>query len=372
MSSKYNPKNIDYNKDGEVDGWDDQFAVKDYNKDGKVNDKEEERFRKERDETKTEYKYNDKGELVESKIKGSGKEMPPEPAMDFSVYTEKFLKKHPAVAELIQTAIKYNWTEEQFIRNVEETAWGQSTTDAEAAFDLQITGSNAEALTDPQTGLIPLKRAAIKKQAEAAGVSLTDKQLDTFARNAVRSALDEDAVNAWIAGKFVIPEEGGGKPTKPPKPITGTAAQIAQQLRDMADSYGLPVTNEYLQDKVRQGLEAEDWQSWVEGQRATMQQQAKLAYPTVADQFDSYTLDELMTPYLAAATQMFGTPKAQMKLNDPMWNAALKGPDGRPMSMDDWIKTLRTDSKYGYTKTVAAKQEASDLASGIIRAFGMA
>lgn len=371
MSKKYNPKGIDYNKDGEVDGWDDQFAVKDYDGDGKVSNKEEIRFRKERDKTKTKYVYEG-DKLVETEVTGSGKELP-EPSLDFSEYTKEFLSKHPAIKDLINKAIKYGWNEEQFIRAVEGTPWGQATTDAEAAFDLQITGSKAEELTDPETGKIALAQKAIAKMVSAAGVTASEEEIAKFARNSVRSNLGEDAIRAWIAGKFTMAQEpaqpaAGGQPTAP---IAGTSAVITQTLRDMATSYGLPVTAEFLQSKVQEGLNQDDWRSWVEGQRTIFQQQAKLSYPTVADQLDSYTLDELMTPYMNAATQMLGVPKAQMKLDDPMWNAALKGQNG-PMSLDEWIKTVRTDKKYGWTKTVAAKQEASSLASGIISAFGMA
>ena len=144
--SKYNPKEIDYNKDKVVDSGDDMLAVQDYNKDGRVTDGERERFRKERDETKTEYKYNAKGELVESKVTGSGKDIP-EPGIDFSEYSKKFLAKHPAVKKAINLAIKYGWTQDQFNRYVEaQTDWGKKTTDAQAAFDLQISGSKSEDL----------------------------------------------------------------------------------------------------------------------------------------------------------------------------------------------------------------------------------
>jgi hypothetical protein len=375
--SKYNPKKIDYNKDGAVDGYDDQFAVKDYNKDGKVNDKEETRYRKERDTTNTKYVYEG-DKLVLTEVTGSGKEEPPEPSLDFAQYTDRFLRKHPEIRDLIDKAIKFNWNEEQFIRNVENTDWGKSTTDAEAAFDLQIMGSKAEELTDKDTGKIPLMARDIQKMLESAGVTATPEEIKTFARTAIRSALDQDAIQAWIAGKYVVPtqeptttppaegETGGG--TAPQK---GTAALISEQLSALADSYGLPVTSDFLQEKVREGLGQDNWQEWVQGQRDIFRQQAKLSYPTVSDQLEKYTLNELMTPYLNAATQMLGVPRSEMKLDDPMWNSALRGAAGGPMGMDEWIKTVRTDSKYGWTKTAAAKQEASDLATGIIRAFGM-
>ncbi len=372
-TSKYNPEGRDYNEDGEVDFYDDQFAVKDYDGDGKITAKEESRFIKERDETNTEYVYEG-DKLVKTKVTGSGKDVPELPDVDFSNYANAFLKKHPEIKALIDKAIKFGWTEDVFKREVEETEWGQSTTAAEAEFDLQIKGIDSEKYTDKETGLIPTKRREIESLLGAAGVTATPEEIAKFARNAVRSNHDADTIRAWIATKYVTPTAEAAAPAEgatPAEPPGGLAAIISQRLSDMADSYGLPMTAEYLESKVRDGLNQQDYETWVEGQRAVFQQQAKVAYPTVADKLDAYTLDEILTPYMNKATQLLGTPRSEMKLDDPMWNAALRG-DGAPMDMDSWIKTLRTDKKYGYTKTVAARQEASSLASGIIRAFGMA
>lgn len=369
--SKYNPKNHDYDKDGDVTYLDDKWGVKDYDQDGKVTDKEEVRFNKERDETNTEYVYEG-DKLVKTKVTGSGIELPEDPQANFSQYSDKFLKKNPEIQRLINKAIKFGWTDEQFVTEVQQTAWGQANTAAEEAFDLQITGADSLKYTDETTGLIPVKTRNIQSLLEAAGVTASAEEVAKFARNAVRSNYDDDTIRAWIASKYATPTQPETPPADgaPAAAATGLAGVITQGLRDMANSYGLPITPEYLEEKVRAGLDQADYRTWLEGQRAIFQQQAKLSYPTVADKFDSYTLTELMDPYLNSATQLLGVPRSEMKLTDPMWNAALKG-DGGPMDLDQWVKTLRTDKKYGYTKTVAARQEASSLASGIIRAFGM-
>jgi hypothetical protein len=369
--SKYNPKKHDYDQDGEVTYLDDKWGVKDYNQDGKVTDKEETRFNKERDETNTEYVYEG-DKLVKTKVTGSGIDLPEDPEADISQYSDKFLKKHPEIKKLIDKAIEFGWTNDQFIKQVEQTAWGQANTAAEESFDLQITGADSEKYTDETTGLIPVKTRNIQSLLEAAGVTASAEEVAKFARNAVRSNYDDDTIRAWIASKYATPTQPETPPADgaPAAAATGLAGVITQGLRDMANSYGLPITPEYLEEKVRTGLDQADYRTWLEGQRAIFQQQAKLSYPTVADKFDSYTLTELMDPYLNSATQLLGVPRSEMKLTDPMWNSALKG-DGGPMDLDQWVKTLRTDKKYGYTKTVAARQEASSLASGIIRAFGM-
>lgn len=370
-TSKYNPKSRDYNKDGVVDSGDDMLAVQDYDKDGRVSDGERERFRKERDETKTEYKYNAKGELVESKVTGSGKDIP-EPGLDFSEYTQKFLANKPDVRRAIKLAVEYGWTQEQFNRYIEtKTAWGKNTTDAQAAFDLQVKGSKAEDVNRQ----VADKEAAILRQAAAAGVQISPEEVKKYARNAVRSALTDEDIRFWIAGKFTM----GGEPTPTgptgpaaPTELTGTAASIGDYLRSMARQYGLPTTDAFLQDKIREGLQQGGaWRDWAEGQRNIFRNQAKTLYPTAGDQLDEYTLDEVLTPYLNAATNLLGIPRQQMNLDDPMWNAALKG-EGGPMSLDQWMVKLKTDPKYGWDRTVAARQQAASLGDELLSAFGMA
>lgn len=369
-TSKYNPKSRDYNRDGTVDSGDDMLAVQDYDKDGRVSDGERERFRKERDETKTEYKYNAKGELVESKVTGSGKDIP-EPGLDFSEYTQKFLANKPDVRRAISLAVEYGWTQEQFNRYIEtKTAWGKNTTDAQAAFDLQAKGSKAEDINTQ----VKAKEDAILRQAAAAGVQIPPEEVKKYARNAVRSALSEDDIRFWIAGKFTM--GGAPAPTGPTGAAggvtTGTAATIGDYMRSMARQYGLPVTDAFLQEKIREGLQqGSGWREWAEGQRGIFRNQAKTLYPTAGNQLDEYTLDEVLTPYLNAATNLLGIPRNQMNLDDPMWNAALKG-EGGPMSLDQWMTKLRTDPKYGWDKTTAARQQYAQLGDELLSAFGMA
>lgn len=370
-TSKYNPKGRDYNKDGTVDSGDDMLAVQDYDGDGRVSDNERERFRKERDETKTEYKYNAKGELVESKVTGSGKDIP-EPGLDFSEYTQKFLANKPDVRRAIKLAVEYGWTQEQFNRYIEtKTAWGKNTTDAQAAFDLQAKGSKAEDINRQ----VADKEAAILRQAAAAGVQIPPEEVKKYARNAVRSALSDDDIRFWIAGKFTM--GGAATPTGPTGAAggvtTGTSASIGDYLRSMARQYGLPITDAFLQDKIREGLQqGSGWREWAEGQRNIFRNQAKTLYPTAGNQLDEYTLDEVLTPYLNAATNLLGIPRNQMNLDDPMWNAALKGDNGGPMSLDQWMTKLRTDPKYGWDKTTAARQQYAELGDELLSAFGMA
>lgn len=380
-ASKWNPDRIDYNRDNKVDANDDIYAVKDYDGDGRVSQKEEKRFIRERDETKTEYKYNAKGELVESKVTSSGKDVP-EPSLSFTQFTEAFLKNKPEVRRAIEKAIKFNWSQEVFNNYIEtETSWGRNTTDTQAAFDLQIKGSKREELTDPTTGKIPLERKRIAELASAMGVTISDADLDKYARTVIRSGLQDDAIRTWIAGKFSMSVPGGATgPTAPtgpaagtPQVLQGTASEISDALKRLARAYGVTITPDTLQTKIQEGLrQGTNWVSWIEGQRNVFRESAKTMYATVSDKLDQYTLEELVDPYLEDAANLLGIPRANMDLSNPIWTKALAGSNGQPMTREEWLRTLRMDKQYGWNNTQRAKTEMVELGDELLAAFGMA
>lgn len=140
----------------------------------------------------------------------------------------------------------------------------------------------------------------------------------------------------------------------------------------MARSYGVTVTDADLQNKVREALSfGGQWQSWLEGQRNTFRQQAKTLYPTVSNLLDQSDLATVMNPYLNDASELLGVSVSNMQVSDPLWQTALNGPNG-PMSRDEWIRVIRTDSRFGYDRTVRARQELASLADELLSAFGMA
>ena len=127
-----------------------------------------------------------------------------------------------------------------------------------------------------------------------------------------------------------------------------------------------------LQSKVQEGLrQGANYGTWLEGQKNVYKRQAKNLYPTLSDQLDEFTYTDVIEPYMADAANLLGLNRQQMNTLDPMWATALNGPNG-PMSRDEWIRTIRTDSKFGYDRTVNARQEAAQLGDQLLAAFGMA
>lgn len=365
--SKANPGKIDYNKDNQVDSADDAWAVKDKNKDGTVTPKEERQYKQKQGETVTEYEYDSKGNIISQKTKSSAEPVP-EPTLTAAGlgFTQPFLDAHPDVKAAVDLAVKYRWTEEQFVRYVEqETEFGKTRSDSEAKFDIEFAGAKQEDIQKQINDRVAL----LKQQAVAAGVDLTDAEAAEFAKRAIRSGLTDQDTLAFLSSKFTLPGMEGTDKAKTP---AGEAASMVDQIKQMARSYGITVTDQFIQEKVREGMkQGSGWESWLEGQRGIFRQQAKLLYPTVADKFDQYTLGDILQPYLNDASEITGISLSQMNYDDPMWTAALNGPNG-PMNRDEWLRVLKTDKKYGYDGTIRARQEYTALADDLLAAFGMA
>lgn len=366
--SRANPGKIDYNKDKVVDSSDDTWAVKDKNKDGIVTPREERQYTQQQGGTRQTVTTGPGGRQTIETV--STAEPVPEPTLTAGEmgYSTAFLTAHPDVKEALDLAIKYRWTEEQFTRYVEEnTEFGRSRSDAEAKFDIEFAGTKQEDLQKQ----IDDRKAVLMQQATAAGITLTDAEAADFAKRAVRSGLTDQDTLAFLSSKFTLPgmeAAGAPKVTTP----AGQAAQMVDEIRNMARSYGITVTDQFVQGKVREGMQqGSGWQTWLEGQRNVFREQAKLLYPKVADKFDQFTLGDMLTPYLNDASELLGINISQMNYDDPMWTAALNGTEG-PLSRDEWLRVLRTDKKYGYDSTIRARQEYTELADDLLAAFGMA
>lgn len=368
MASKANPKGLDYNKDKVVDSADDALAQQDANKDGRVTPKEKTQFQQKQGETVQEITVDPK--TGKQTVVTKGATPPPEPALAASDYgfNEEFLKTHKDVDEAIQLAIQYEWSQDILNRYIEsQTEFGRATTDAQAQFDIGFAGEKKEDLQRQ----IDDRVASLKQQAMAAGVQLTDTEAADFAKRAVRSQLTDQDTLAFLSQKFTLPgQEAAGTP----KAMTpaGQSAMIVDEIRAMARSYGITVTDQFVQEKVREAMtQGSGWQTWLEGQRNVFRAQAKTLYPTVADKFDEFTLGDILQPYLNDASELTGINISQMNYDDPIWTRPLNGAAG-PMTRDEWIRTVKTDKKYGYDGTVRARNEYTELADDLLAAFGMA
>lgn len=276
-------------------------------------------------------------------------------------FNDAYLNAHPDIKELVAKAIAGQWDNTKFLQEFEKTPTGQATTDAEAAFDVAIVGPQAEDLQKQ----INDQAEEFRVKAQQLGIELSDADAMDYAKATVRSKLNaQDAFNFFSSKvQTQVPQEQR----------TGEVASIVDSLQTLATSYGITLTPDFVQQKTQEAVrQGGNWQSYIQSQENIFREQSKLLYPTVADRLDQYTLQDMLDPYLNTASDYLGINTKNMNLSDPMWTAALNGQNGQPMSRDEWVTKLRTDPKYGYDKTIKARNEYMGLADQLLSAFGMA
>lgn len=366
--AKVNPNNYDYDKDG-LPGTRSDIALgkQDLNRDGDISQEEQRKARAPKPQTARSVTTFRDGQPVETvtttpMAEQATKQGPS--ALTYGVSQEAI--EAYGLADFIRQMIEEDVTDkEEFFRRLEEHPFGQGRIAAQEAFDIAILGPEKEDLEER----IRVKEDSLRRQVLISGVNISDQEIKDFARESVRSNLTDSDTLGFISQKFALPQTADGQPQMSPQ---GQASMIMDEIKKLARSYGVTVTDVDLQTKVREGLSmGGQWQSWLEGQRNTFRQQAKTLYPTVSNLLDQSDLATVLSPYLSDASELLGVSTANMQVSDPMWQAALNGPNG-PLSRDEWIRVIRTDPKYGYDGTVRARQEYATLADELLSAFGMA
>ena len=369
--SKVNPDKIDYNKDGVPDAFDDTLAVQDLNKDGKVTDKEKSSYQQKQNSSTTKTVYDKDGNVAKQKTTSGAKPIEPTLTAEGYGFNQKFLDANPDVKKAIRLAIDNDWEQEVLNRYIESsTDFGKRTTDTQAAYDIGIGGEKTEDLQNQ----VDSRYSELKRQAEFSGVNINDEELRKFSTESIRSGLNTNDTFAWLSEQY---KQSTSKESSPDGAsltlsTSGTASDIQNQLKTLANSYGIRVTDDLLREKTGEALgQGERWREWVSGQEDFFKQQAKIMYPKAAPMLDNMNLKQISEPYFADAADVLGISAAQMDLLDPKWTGFLNGQNG-VLSRDEWERVLKTDVKYGWDKTTKARQEYSSLADDLLSAFGMA
>jgi hypothetical protein len=362
---------IDYNKDGIPDEFDDVLAAQDLNKDGKVTDKEKTRYQQKQNSSTIKTTYNKDGSIASQKTISGATPVEPSLTAEGFGFNEQFLTANTDVKAAIKLAIENKWPQEVLNRYIESnTDFGKRTTDAQAAYDIGIGGEKTEDLQQQ----VDSRYSELKKQAQFSGVTIDDQELKRFSTESIRSGLNANDTFAWISEQYK--QSTSKQSSTDPASLTlssfGTASDIQNQLKTLANNYGIRVTDDLLREKTGEALgQGERWREWVSGQEDFFKQQAKIMYPKAAGMFDTMNLRQISEPYFADAANVLGISTGEMDLLDPKWTGFLNGENG-VLSRDEWERVLKTDVKYGWDRTNNAREEATSLADDLLAVFGMA
>ncbi len=278
-------------------------------------------------------------------------------------YAQAFYNSVKEIKDLVLKAAREEWSAERFEMEMRDTAWWKARTQAQREYDI-LSKSDPKNLA----GMVEERRQAITRLAEQMGVQLTSAEAANLATLAQRNGYQDNDIQIAVANYYG--QKGGFDETA--YEARGDAASVQQQIAAEARAYGVPTSQLGSAQWTMRMLAG---QSDMNAYRAHLAQQAKQLYPTLASAIDSgMTVKDFVDPYLNVAQQTLGVTSQSMDLLDPKWQRALAFNDGkttRPMTMDEWQRTLRTDPTYGYQYTQAAKAEAAKLSTALLRRFGV-
>lgn len=272
-------------------------------------------------------------------------------------YVAAYLNAFPEIKAKVDLAVAGDWTPEKLQAELKTTNWWAQTEKARREWDMLSIEQPAEAAQR-----VADMEQSLRKQAQQMGVTLP-ADITGSARHLVAYQWSADQQRQWIADQMA--------PIASDKASTGLAGASVTQLRDMAEQYGIMLSDQTLTDWTRSIVAGNNSP---QGFEDYLRVQAKGKYVGVAEDLDrGVTVQQLFDPYRQAAAQALGINPADINLADEKWSKALtvsENGKSRAMTLDEWGRTLRADQQYGYDKSSSALTQARGLASAIQTEFG--
>lgn len=256
------------------------------------------------------------------------------------------------VRSTIVKAVLQDYDPNRLLAELQGTAYFKTTSGNQRAFDALRQGDkDARTQTYVDTIINEYGRG-----------SLTDPQLRQIAQGAARNGLQGVQLRNYVFSQYL---NTAGKPGAAPQ-----AGVERDQVIAMGSKYYIRPTDADINAVATGVLGIDDLE-------ARYKTETKSLYPHLSQLIDSgSSLRDIASPYVRAAVEILGVNEDEVDLfsTSSKYRSALDsiGPDGNPrrMSLSEWVRTLRTDEKFGYQYTTQANQDATNIALSIARAFG--
>lgn len=272
-------------------------------------------------------------------------------------YSVAFFNSSPELKNLLNQAVKGNWTPQQFVAKLQNTKWFKK--NGEAARQVI-----ALKTSDPATynQRLATAKAQVWDLAAQIGSTSSSGNLAKLAENALMFGWSDAQIRDALASS--IKTDKGGY-------FHGGAATVQQQIKELAGDYG------YAPSTKQMGM----WVKNITMGAATidMVQQAIVnatasKYPALKERLLSgETLDEIVAPYKDSYSKILEVPSTNVKLSDPLIQSAISGKDakGKPAAKSVWEfeQGLRNDPRW--LKTNNAQDQIMQTGHQILQQFGL-
>jgi hypothetical protein len=267
-------------------------------------------------------------------------------------------KYNPELKQILLDATMNDWSDDKFRAALEQTDWWKTTTQSARQFDM-------EEATDPATvqTKIDNRAAELQQIARTQGVTLAEQTASQIARDSLRGGWNYQTYSTAVTSEAVKSTAGLSQLR---------AGKIGQDIREMAASYGISLSDTEINSYVNKFAVGEESNVSFEGK---MREYAKVLYPAISNQIDAgSTFTDIVAPYRSKAAAILELEPDQIDFMDSKYLAAVtktndKGEQSM-MSAREWEQELRTNRQFGYEFTQQAQSAAYSVADEIANLFG--
>lgn len=278
--------------------------------------------------------------------------------------------KYEGVPELLRKAVQQGWFksdegQKQFLQEFKATGYYRNTSQKQQLFDKKTPAD---------------KQVAVQTEIDKIRAEYGEIQLDQTALEEVATAAARNGASAIELGRLVYRaafKRGAAQPAFGATVAAKTAlgGEDADRIRGIYRAYGQKADDQTIA-RILAG-EADPASGIVMTEdmlRNNLRDIAKVSYKPFADLLDrGISVETIFQPYQAIASRVLEKSPDQVSLLDEngvptQFASALMSKE--PMSLTDWMTTLKSDERYGWQFTSEAKQKATSLVMDLEKAFG--
>lgn len=297
---------------------------------------------------------------------GKGKETAPETPPAEPTLEENVRKFYPQFAYLldnpelfgndviavIKRAVKDGWTETRFKGSIMSTQYWQNTVQEAKNFDALTPADQDTKIQDTLDEINGVMDTS----------ALDEAELTKFARDMARRGIKGEQLKKMTYGMALT----AGADTEAAADVL--ASNDAVKIKRVVQMYGGSISDDTIKQYLTDGKTPEQVQMMY-------REKAKGLYPHLAPQLDAdLTMDDITKDYKSMAASILEKTESEIDFTKPEFMEAIASDDGkgnkRQLSLGEWQKKLKTDDRYGYSKTTRAIQDARQMAFNISKAFG--
>jgi hypothetical protein len=271
----------------------------------------------------------------------------------------------PELKSIFENAFINEWTVDELLRQVDNTDWAKSRTNAQESYDIQKTVNPTEAAAKVDANIALVRRVLSGK-----GLTVGEDQVRAIAEKGTRDGWDGNQWDEYTASEAInYMAAGGGQIAVAGQPSAGVSVTpTASDLRKIAKDFGVTVSdnvlNQYVADISTNRATPDQFTEYV-------RQSAQTLYPSLSERLKTANFEQIVAPYKNLYSQVLEVPEENVDLTSPAMSPLFSGPDPekpRMMTSTEWVAYLRKKPEWQNTQN--AYREYSEVAATLNKIFG--